>query len=407
MQKQHALDRTAWTIDHEVLYLIKAKEILDEISVAQGSARLRCVSYAVSFLVDLEISKTDINFIFCFWFTKVAQVCDLIFVWFKNCFVSYKIIFVRAMSPISYARPKNMVRSPSQPAAPANRFVQTSTTQPMVTIPVYPSAVPANRFVPTSATQPMITPFYPAAPANSVETLTNPFTRLAALPIMLPNHISNQLIDRCCTFLSSYLEQEKLRMEQVKFMETMGLAPCSVPDARPSNISPAHPTGSVQVICTPPPPPPQPPVVAQRAALDVAPPRALAKKRAARPAKENRPPVERRKKDKIAKSLKAEKNTNQQQKVLKTASGDREVTTFKRFIIKDFVHNFEPYEEDGYLVMGPNGTRITLVQMKKLRWAKNSFVLRGILESVFPPEILSSHSLTGNPSPGKDHIVCI
>lgn len=73
-----------------------------------------------------------------------------------------------------------------------------------------------------------------------------------------------------------------------------------------------------------------------------------------------------------------------------------------RHVVKQVENDFVPYEEDGNIVMGPNQTTIKISELEALPWQSKSSAVRQLLELVFPREILASHSLTGNPSPGKN-----
>lgn len=73
----------------------------------------------------------------------------------------------------------------------------------------------------------------------------------------------------------------------------------------------------------------------------------------------------------------------------------------KKMDVKKEKFSFQPFERDGDVILGPNETFIEKTKLEALNWRKSKFAIRGILRLLFPREVLSSHSLTGKPSPGN------
>lgn len=61
----------------------------------------------------------------------------------------------------------------------------------------------------------------------------------------------------------------------------------------------------------------------------------------------------------------------------------------------------DPNEE---LVIGSNGSKCERNVLMTINWSSHTAATRRLLRSLFPREVLASHSLTGKPSPGKTHI---
>lgn len=54
--------------------------------------------------------------------------------------------------------------------------------------------------------------------------------------------------------------------------------------------------------------------------------------------------------------------------------------------------------------IGSNNTMVPTYILKNINWSNHSSATRKLLISLFPREILATHSLTGKPSPGKNSI---
>lgn len=67
----------------------------------------------------------------------------------------------------------------------------------------------------------------------------------------------------------------------------------------------------------------------------------------------------------------------------------------------DYDTSFVPFVEGDRIVMGPNGSSIEKVHLDRIKWGLTSGAVRTVLRSVFERDVLASHSLSGNPSPGK------
>lgn len=62
---------------------------------------------------------------------------------------------------------------------------------------------------------------------------------------------------------------------------------------------------------------------------------------------------------------------------------------------------FQTFERDGDIVLGPNGTFLEKSKLEAVNWSKKQMAVRGMMRLLFTREVLSTHSLTGKPSPGN------
>ncbi|XP_014086156.2 early boundary activity protein 1 isoform X1 [Bactrocera oleae] len=90
---------------------------------------------------------------------------------------------------------------------------------------------------------------------------------------------------------------------------------------------------------------------------------------------------------------------NPQKRVLREVSG--EVNTNQRGISKPIRRTGLPTIANGdtYIVIGPNGTKVSTKKFKAISFATLGIATRSLLCLVFPEEILAKNTLSGKPSP--------
>lgn len=61
---------------------------------------------------------------------------------------------------------------------------------------------------------------------------------------------------------------------------------------------------------------------------------------------------------------------------------------------------FQPYELNGRLFLGPYGTSIATSKLEEVKWNVTTLAVRKMLRLFFSRDVLATHTLSGKPSPG-------